>query len=179
MRLTLSVILGLTLTLSACTTMRESRMNPANWFGDSRSEPVAQQPAGPSEVNPLMPTNTRPGLFANLREQSALYVGTPIDQVTDVVVEPVPGGAIVRATGIVGEDRVFDIRLTSENDENVPVDGVLTYQLRGIHSDRPTRTLSPRVRTVMAARRLTNQELADVRVIRVEGLRNVQSTTRQ
>ncbi|MEL6466299.1 MAG: hypothetical protein AAFQ58_15150 [Pseudomonadota bacterium] len=179
MRPKLIVTLVLVLSLSACAAVRDSRMNPANWFGNSQSEPVARQPAEPQEVNPLIPQNARPGLFANLRAQRELYVGTPIDQVTDLVVEPVPGGAIVRATGIAGEDRVFDVRLTTPNEENVPVDGVLTYQLRGIHSARPTRTLSPRVRTVTAARRLTDQELAEIRVIRVEGLRNAQSTTRQ
>lgn len=179
MRLSLCALLVATLTLSACAAMRDSRMNPANWFGDSSSEPVATQPVEASEVNPLMPRERRPGLFANLREQRELYVGTPIDQVTDLVIERVPGGAIVRATGVAGQDRVFDVRLTTDNDENIPVDGVLTYQLRGIHPDRGTRTLSPRVRTVTAARRLTDQELAQISVIRVEGLRNAQSTTRQ
>ncbi|WP_299614475.1 hypothetical protein [uncultured Tateyamaria sp.] len=177
MRLILPSLLVATLTLSACSAMRDSRANPMNWFGNSRSEPV--QVDAPAETNPLIPQNTRAGLFANLRDQAEIYVGTPIDQVTDLVIERVPGGAIVRATGIAGQDRVYDVRLTTDNDENVPVDGVLTYQLRGIHEERATRTLSQRVRTVTAARRLTDQELAEISVIRVEGLRNAQSTTRR
>lgn len=177
MRLILPALLVATLTVSACAAIRDSRVNPANWFGNSRSEPIQSDPR--AATNPLIPETRRRGLFAGLRAQSRIYVGTPIDQVTNLVIEPVPGGAIVRATGIAGEDRVYDVRLTTESDENVPVDGVLTYQLRGIHSDRPTRTLSQRVRTVTAARRLTDQELAEIRVIRVEGLRNAQTTTRR
>ncbi|APX13737.1 hypothetical protein [Tateyamaria omphalii] len=173
----LPALLVATLTLSACATVRDSRVNPFNWFGGSRSEPV--QPDPRAATNPLIPEQTRVGLFSNLREQADIYVGTPIDQVTDLVIERVPGGAIVRATGIVDEDRAYDVRLTTESDENVPVDGVLTYQMRAIHTDRPTRTLSQRVRTVTAARRLTDQELAEIRVIRVEGRRNAQSTTRR
>lgn len=177
MRLTLSALLVATLTLSACSAMRDSRMNPANWFGNSRSEPVAQDT--PAETNPLIPADRGPGLFASLRDQTELYVGTPVDRITGLVIERVPGGAIVRATGVVDEDRVYDVRLITDSDENVPVDGVLTYRLSAVHSDRPTRTLSERVRTVTAARRLTDQELAEIRVIRVEGVRNAQSTTRR
>ncbi|WP_299041644.1 hypothetical protein [uncultured Tateyamaria sp.] len=177
MRLTLPALLVLTLTLSACAAVRDSAVNPLNWFGGSRSEPIRPDPR--AETNPLIPQNTRAGLFSSLRDQAEIYVGTPVDQVTDLVIERVPGGAIVRATGIVDQDRVYDIRLTTDNDENIPVDGVLTYQLRGVHSDRPTRTLSQRVRTVTAARRLTDQELSEIRVIRVEGRRNAQSTTRR
>lgn len=178
MRLTLPALLVATLTLSACAAVRDSRVNPVNWFGNSRSGPVVQAETQ-EETNPLIPQNTRAGLFASLRDQTELYVGTPIDQVTDLVIERVPGGAIVRATGIVDQDRVYDVRLTTDSDENKPVDGVLTYQLRGIHEQRVTRTLSQRVRTVTAARRLTDQELEEIRVIRVEGRRNAQSTTRR
>ncbi|GGX46004.1 hypothetical protein GCM10007385_11890 [Tateyamaria omphalii] len=177
MRLILPALLIATLTLSACAAVRDSRVNPINWFGNSRSGPV--QPDPRAATNPLIPETRRAGLFSSLREQTELYVGTPIDQVTDLVIERVPGGAIVRATGIASEDRVYDVRLTTESDENVPVDGTLTYQLRAVHSDRPTRRLSQRVRTVTAARRLTDQELAEIRVIRVEGLRNAQTTTRR
>ena len=177
MRLTLSALLVATLTVSACATVRDSAVNPLNWFGGSRSEPIRPDPR--AETNPLIPQNDRVGLFSNLRAQAEVYVGTPVDQVTDLVIERVPGGAIVRATGIVDQDRVYDIRLTTESDENTPVDGVLTYQLRGVHADRSTRTLSQRVRTVTAARRLTDQELAEIRVIRVEGRRNAQTTTRR
>ncbi|WP_147104718.1 hypothetical protein [Tateyamaria sp. syn59] len=174
----LPALLVATLTLSACGAVRDSRVNPFNWFGGSRSEPIRPDPR--AETNPLIPEQTRAPLFRNLRgDREVVYVGTPIDQVTDLVIERVPGGAIVRATGVVDQDDVYDIRLTTDSDENEPVDGVLTYQLRGIHLAGSSRTLSQRVRTVTAARRLTDQELAEIRVIRVEGRRNAQSTTRR
>ncbi|MEL6227753.1 MAG: hypothetical protein AAFR01_12160 [Pseudomonadota bacterium] len=166
------------MTLSACGVVRDSAVNPINWFGGSRSEPIAQ-PQQEGEPNPLIPADRRPGLFASLRDQRDVYVGTPVDQVTDLVIERVPGGAIVRATGVLDQDRAYDVRLTTDSDENVPVDGVLTYQLRAVHPERSPRTLSQRVRTVTAARRLTDNELEAIRVIRVEGRRNAQSTSRR
>jgi len=179
MRLLLPALLVATMTLTACAAVRDSRVNPFNWFGSSRSEPVRPDPR--AATNPLIPETTRTGLFGN-RNQREIYVGTPIDQVTGLVIERVPGGAIVRATGVAGQDGVHDVRLTTETDnldEVIPVDGVLTYQLRGVHPERVTRFHSQRVRTVTAARHLTDQELAQIRTIRVEGLRNAQTTARR
>jgi hypothetical protein len=152
-------------------------VNPLNWFGNSRSERIERAPE--VETNPLIPSERNEGLFARLRDRSQEYQGTPIDQITALVIERVPGGAIVRATGVVDRDGVYDIRLTTDSEENEPVDGVLTYQLQGVHPDQVKRTLSDRVRTVTAARRLSSQDLEAIRVIRVEGVRNAQSTTRR
>ena len=80
--------------LSGCAAIRDSAVNPLNWFGRSQQEgPAPQEDAAGAAVNPLIPT--RSGLFGNARERFRnLDLTTPIDTVTDLRVERVPGGAI-------------------------------------------------------------------------------------
>ncbi|WP_415403046.1 hypothetical protein [Tateyamaria sp. SN3-11] len=178
MRLTTTTLIVATLTLSACGAIRDSRVNPFNWFGNSRSAPIEAD--SQAEVNPLIPERRRAGLFSSLRAQEQVYIGTPIDQVSDLVIERVPGGAIVRATGITAVDNVYDVRLTTVDDDEVQADenGVLTLRLRGVKPERRSRTTSQRVRTVTAGMRLSDKELSRIRAIRVEGRRNVQTSSR-
>ena len=44
MRLTLSALLISSMALGGCAAVRDSRVNPFNWFGGSRSEAVATAP---------------------------------------------------------------------------------------------------------------------------------------
>ena len=176
-RSTLSLLLIAALTLSACAAVRDSRVNPANWFGRSQSETRA--PSTPKEVNPLIPTE-REGLFGRLgARQTTEYQGIPIDQVSGLVIERVPGGAIIRATAIADVDDVYDVQLTPANEDEEAEGGVLTYRFEGVHPRTATRRTTTRVRTFTAARRVTNNQLEGVRVIRVEGARNAQSTSRR
>jgi hypothetical protein len=168
MRKTLSVILISTLTLTACGTVRESRINPFNWFGQARSEPIGKQ----QNTNPLIPERTGIGLFAGLRERDAIYVGIPFEQVTNLSIERVPGGAIIRATGLAARQGYYAVQLTPANEDELPVDGVLTYRLEGVRPDSNTAVGTVPTREVIAARRLTDQEMAGVRSIRVEGQLN-------
>jgi len=170
--LTTSVLIS-TLALSACGTIRDSRINPANWFGNSRSSSTEAQPQ--KEVNPLIPVKQGNGLFAR---DDGEYKGKPIDQVTSLVIERVPGGAVIRATGLAAVQGVHAIQLTPENDDEIPVDGVLTYRLEGIKSKYQQPVGSENTRKVIAARALTDQQLSGVRTIRVEGARNVQTSRR-
>ena len=61
MRKTLPLLLAATLVLTACAGIRDSRVNPFNWFGQSRSERI--EPA--ANTNPLIPRGG--GLFARAR----------------------------------------------------------------------------------------------------------------
>ncbi|MGB7243078.1 MAG: hypothetical protein WBC93_13440 [Sulfitobacter sp.] len=172
MRISLSALLVSTLLLTACGAIRDSRVNPFNWFGGGRSAPVDSSETG--EVNPLIPTST--GLFANARKRDAIYLGTPIDSVTGLVIERVPGGAIIRVSGVAQRQGTYSVQLTPENEEELPVDGVLTYRLEGIPisgQQGPVQT-----REITAARSVTDQQLAGVRQIRVEGARNAQVARR-
>ncbi|MEL6453077.1 MAG: hypothetical protein AAFQ19_17640, partial [Pseudomonadota bacterium] len=53
MRVLTVTLLTAALILSACAAVRDSRVNPFNWFGRGQSEPVVQTTA--EEVNPLIP----------------------------------------------------------------------------------------------------------------------------
>ncbi|WP_299731536.1 hypothetical protein [uncultured Tateyamaria sp.] len=157
--------------------IRDSRVNPFNWFGNSRSDPIERDAR--AEVNPLIPVNERGGLFRSTRDKVVEYRGSPVDQVSGLVIERVPGGAIVRATGISSYDGPYGVQLTPATEGTEPVDGVLTYRLEAERPSELRRATSTRVRTVTAAVHLSDRELRDVRVIRVEGVRNAQTTSRR
>lgn len=169
---TVSLLLAATLTLSACGAVRDSRVNPFNWFGQSRSVAVEPQ----EQTNPLIPT--RAGLFGNARAEEKIYAGTPFDQVTDLTVERIPGGAIIRATGLAARQGSYDVRLTPVNEDEEAVDGVLAYRLERVLPDRRTNVGNEPTREVIAARRVTDQNLRGVRVIRVEARRNAVESRR-
>lgn len=166
MRKTLLALLASTLLVSACGTVRDSRINPMNWFGPSRSVPAASE----ENANPLIPQ--RSGLFAKRAVEVDTYEGRPFEQITDLTMEPVPGGAILRATGLAARQGIYAVRLTPTTLDEQPVDGVLTYRLEGMRPDKATPQGSNPTREVIAARRLTNQKLSGVREIRVEGQMN-------
>lgn len=175
--LTTSVLISV-LAVSACGTIRDSAVNPANWFGKGRTSqaPIEQT----ASTNPLIPGGKqKTGIFAKKRARDAIYLGQPIDQVTNLVIERVPGGAVVRATGLTAVQGVYAIQLTQVTKDNTPVDGVLTYRFEGIRPATPQGTGSKHTRTVVAARALTNQELQGVRTIRVQAARNVQTSRRR
>ncbi|MEL7097832.1 MAG: hypothetical protein AAGM84_03290 [Pseudomonadota bacterium] len=171
----LTVIVIASLVLGACG-LRESRVNPFNWFGNSRSEP--RQVAVPAEAaNPLIPRQ-RQGIFARQRALEAIYTGTPVAVVSDMRVERVPGGAIIRATGVDQFQGLFDVQLTPENDGEA-VDGVLSYRLEARRPDNARPGGPEATRRVTAALALTDQELRGVRTIRVAGVENVRSSRRR
>ncbi|WP_432816922.1 hypothetical protein [Sulfitobacter sp. JB4-11] len=169
---TLSLLLAATLTLSACGAIRDSRVNPFNWFGQSRA--VAVEPR--EQTNPLIPT--RSGLFASSRAEEEVYAGRPFDQVTDLTIERIPGGAIIRATGLAARQGIYEVQLTPANEDEEAVEGVLIYRLEGVLPDRRTNVGTTPTREVIAARRVTDQTLRGVRVIRVEGRRNARESRR-
>ncbi len=149
------LILALTLlgVLAGCARVAESRFNPFNWFG--RSQEV--QTVAPGEI----PQDPRP----------------LVDQVTELVIERVPGGAIVRARGLPQTQGYYDGALVSET-RNAPVDGVLTYQFRVVPPAEPQRVSTPRSREIVVARFLSDQALQGVRSIRVEAASNARAARR-
>ncbi len=174
MRISLSVLLVASLTVGACGVVRTSVLNPGNWFGRSSAEAAAPVTSGP--VNPLIPT-TRRGLFT--RSNAPVdYVGEPFDEITDLTVDQVSGGAIIRATGLAARQGIYAVQLTPANEEGLPVDGVLTYRLEGIKPDAATPVGTAPTREVTAAVMLTTQDLRGVNTIRVEGLTNARVSRR-
>lgn len=165
----LAVLIGATM-LAGCGAIRESRINPFNWFGRSQEVPVAAK----GEVNPLIPK--RGGLLGE-RPPGPGEITTPMDQVTALSVERVPGGAIIRASGVDPVQGAYNVRLVPANDDELPVKGVLTYRLeRALPVNRSTGPVQTREAT--AARRVTDQTLRGVRSIRVEGAQNARAVRR-
>lgn len=174
MRISHSVLLVAALSLGACGIVRNSALNPVNWFGRSTSEAVATTDGAP--VNPLIPQST--GLFGKRGGDVETYAGKPFDEITDLTVERVSGGAVIRATGLAARQGIYSVRLTPITDDETPIDGVLTYRLEGVEPTKNTATGGPATREVTAARKITDQNLRGVKTIRVEGLRNARVTRR-
>lgn len=157
MRLPVSGLLILALVLAGCGRIRESRLNPFNWFG--RSHEVAV-----STAEPVVPG--RPG------DPRVL-----VAEVTEMEVARQPGGAIVRATGLPPTQGWWDAALVAENNGE-PVDGVLTYRFVVDQPHGGARVSTPQSRAVTAAAYLSDVRLANVSQIVVLGAQNSRSSRR-
>jgi hypothetical protein len=167
MRATLMAVLALTLTLSACGAIRESRFNPFNWFGRSEASRVqeAQRFERPADPRAL------------------------VDQVTAMTVEQVPGGAIVRATGLpptqgfwdaelVKVDQVIETRGSDGTVTRVIDRSVLVYDFRIAPPPYAARQGTPPSREVEVATFVTSNALAEVSRIVVRGARTERTSRR-
>jgi hypothetical protein len=159
--------------LSACATVRDSNINPFNWFGRDRE--VQADPR--ASTNPLIPQDSG-GLFRS-SNRVEVYAGQPVDAITSVVVERTQGGALVRAQGVSRFINTYDVRLTPVDENGVSENGVLEYRLESIVPERPIPGGSERQRTIIAARALTDNDLSGVRIIRVIGAENARETRRR
>ncbi len=171
MRKSIAGLVILSVTLSACG-WRDSRVNPVNWFGNSRSAPVQTQT--PGQANPLIPDQS--GSIFRRASREAPYPGTPVDQITALSVEPSGGGAIIRVTGQSLRQGAHDVRLVAQNDGE-PVDGLLTLELRAIQPGN-TPQGPDSTRRIHAGRFVSDQDLSRISAIRVVGLRNSQTSSR-
>ena len=70
------VVLGLGLALAGCGRIGQSKLNPFNWFEKSEPRETIVLPGEQTDPRPL------------------------VDTVLSMQVEPIPGGAIVRARGV-------------------------------------------------------------------------------
>lgn len=133
--------------LTGCARVADSRLNPFNWFGGSESE----ETVAATEVD----TDPRPR----------------VAQVTSLTIEPTPTGAIIRATGLPPTQGWYAAALVPETDG--PVNGEMVYVFRAVPPlDRePVSTVQSRELSV--AQRLTANELAETRLVRVIGATNV------
>lgn len=172
MRTPIFVTLVASLILASCG-WRDSRANPRNWFGNSQDVPV--EAAVVEEVNPLIPTQRR-GIFAR---PEAVDTSVPIGSISELRIEPTPSGAIIYATGVADRQGAFSARLVPENEDLLPVDGVLSFTLRVVYPREPTQIGSEFSRTVHEAFTVSDQTLAQVRTIRVEGERNAKESRRR
>ncbi len=146
----ITVALAALLTLSACGAVRESRLNPFNWFG--RSEPT-ETITLVEKVDPRL-------LVADVLSMS---------------VEPYSGGAIVRATGRAETQGWWDAELVEAKTDD-PTTLVLEFRLLPplVRGDVST----PQSREVTVAMTLSPSRLETIGSITVQGANNARATRR-
>ncbi|MCL4189454.1 MAG: hypothetical protein KJZ85_17790 [Rhodobacteraceae bacterium] len=155
MRTPLLAALAALILLGACGAVRESRLNPFNWFG--RSE-VREPTLAPEQ-------GYGPAVFDN----RAL-----VDQVTLLEIERIPGGAILRAAGLPPTQGWWDAELVAEEDADgaAPAPGVLAFRFVVAAPRSPQPASTPVSREVTVATYLSDIRLRDIRQIIVRGGRN-------
>ncbi len=167
MRKILAVLVISSVALSGCGRMRDSKANPANWFGKKNRHPVATAPGEPVEVNPLIPQKT--SIFRKDKREN--YIGTPVANIVSMSIEKLPAGAIIHVIGVSQQQGAYDVRLISDS-KGDPVDGVLTFKLKAIQPlDQPQGP--QQARTIHAALFVSNNDLENASVIQIIGERNV------
>jgi hypothetical protein len=151
-----------------------SRLNPRNWFGQSR-ETARGAPADEAR-NPLLPEAGEGGLFDNFRREAS-YAGVPLQSVSALMVEPASGGAIIRVRGIADRQDVHDVRLVPDTPGGGPVGGVLGYELRGVLPEQPAPGAAG-PREVHTATFVSDKTLEGVREVRVRAAQNARVSRR-
>lgn len=164
MRASVTGLLAAAVLLSGCATVRDSRINPVNWFGGARAPAEAAQADG----NALIPQR---GALARPEES---YEGAAIARVSDLVLEPLPGGAVLRATGVAERQGPYEVRLTPVQQEGP----VLVFRFDRLLPRQRTPAGPPRTREVTVATHLSELELDGVRAIRVEAAGNARELRR-
>ncbi|WP_163850485.1 hypothetical protein [Pseudooceanicola aestuarii] len=148
--------------LSGCGAIRDSRINPFNWFGRAESRAIPAE-----EVNPLIPRQNR--MSSSYQPETRV----PVARIDDLVVERVPGGAILRVTATAAYQDSFNVGLVPAR-ETGPVDGVASYTLLanlpgGRHR---LRVGAEQTRVMTEALYLSDKDLEEIRVIEVRGAQN-------
>jgi len=156
MKRPIAVLAVSALVLSGCAGIRESRLNPFNWFAKSQEETLSKSVEGENIVI------DRRGL---------------IDQVLTMRVERVSGGALVHAMGLSPTQGFWDGDLVAQNG-GVPVNGVLSYDFRIQQPPGFERVSTQQSREVLVGLFVSDQDLAGVSQIRVVAARNARVARR-
>ncbi|MCC5971749.1 MAG: hypothetical protein JJU15_17550 [Pararhodobacter sp.] len=144
-------MIALSLVLAGCSGVRNSRMNPMNWFGSSTEE---------SQLGPIsLETDNR-----------AL-----VHSVTGLSIERTSSGGLVRAEAQMPGQGWWDAALVAENNGR-PVNGVLTYRFVAAapRSAAPT----GRPQTLVVATPVSEYLLEEVTTVVVQGASNSRTVRR-
>lgn len=160
------------LTLSACGGWREARVNPVNWFGQSKEAPLP--PADIETINPLIPKDDDKVNFFGGSEDDVDF-SVPTETITDLSIRPTPVGAIILATGQAKRLGAHSATLVAD-ETSTP--GTLSYTLRVIYPPVGTPAGTTATRNVSAAITLTHQELAGIHKVTVTSAQNARETRR-
>ena len=160
MRKPLMLLLTASLFLSACG-WRDARINPRNWFGKGRA--VAVETDGKA-VNPLIPKRS-----ALRRRREPKDTSVAIAALTELRINPTPTGAIILATGIAERQGAFNAELRPDESNKDAGTDTLSYTFRVTYPRVRTPLGSEHTRTISVAQSLSNQDLRNIRLIRVNG----------
>ncbi|QMU58191.1 MAG: hypothetical protein GKR98_08280 [Boseongicola sp.] len=144
----IGVLLLATLFLSNCG--GDSGLNPFSWFQSSPDVETVENVDIDNNQDPRPLVNT----------------------VANVSVDEVPGGIIVRATGLPDVQGWYATELVAAND-GLPLDGVLTFTFRGVPPEFSTRVSTQQSRELVVAKYLSDIALLGVREIRIMGVSEV------
>lgn len=137
--------------LAGCGGFRQSRLNPLNWFGRSAPRETIVLPDERQDARPL------------------------VDAVLSMTVEPIPGGAIVRARGQTPTQGWWQADLVPLD---IDAEGVLVYEFRLLPPIERTDVNTPQSRQVDVAIYISDIRLDRVREIVVQGATNARSARR-
>ena len=151
MKRSVTVALAAVLVLTSCGVVRDSRLNPFNWFG--QSEPV--------DVLTAVPDG----------QDTRLLVA----DVTGLTIEPYTGGAIIRATGVMESQGWWNAELVEvEGDDPTH----LTLDFRVMPPVTRSDVGTQRSREVTAALTITPRRLEEITRVTVQGARSARTTGR-
>ena len=144
--------MGAAFVVTGCGAVRNSRLNPFNWFGGSRRRERVEQTAAVAEDQRLL-----------------------VADVVSLSVDPYSTGAIVRATGIPPSQGWWDAELVARP---IDEDGVLVYDFRVFPPPTDTPAGTPRSREITVGVSISTVRLDQVREIVVQGANNALSSRR-
>lgn len=134
--------------LAGCVSVKESKINPANWFGKDKEERVAaaEQPK-PTDPRPL------------------------VAEIARLTVDRLPGGAIVHVKGISQAQGYYEGELVPLNG-GLPDRGRLTFEFRLMPPNQTTAVGANATREIVVAHFVSTQSLEGVQKIEVIGQNN-------
>lgn len=145
------VVLGLAVALAGCGGLRQSKLNPFNWFRKSEPRETIVLPKAKEDGRVLA------------------------EVVLSLAVEPMPGGAIVRARGQMPVQGYWSAELVPQP---VTEGGTLVYEFRVFPPVTKTDVNTPQSRQVDVAIFISDVKLENVREIVVQGATNARASRR-
>ncbi len=145
------VVLGLAAALAGCAGVRQSKLNPFNWFKKSEPRETIVLPDEKTDPRPL------------------------VDTVLSMAVEPIPGGAVVRARGVSPTQGWWDAELVPQDLDDK---GVLVYEFRLLPPTKRAEVSTQQSREIDVAIYISDVKLENVREIVVQGATNARVSRR-